>query len=278
MDKLPSIFRVTSNRQVVALLLLITAIAVAAPVLSIATALAFVPTLPLQAFWGILSLAAIIPLLIAPPIALGALSILRLLTITIDRLDNCVCYDPLTGALSRVYLLNQIRERLASGGSFLMVDADHFKSINDTYGHNVGDEALKCLAKVLRDALPPEALVGRLGGEEFGAFLPAVGSDEAGRAAESLCEAMRQSGKVIAGHTINLTISIGVGRHRPENTLEQTMKLADEALYHAKRSGRDRHHISTAGDASEIGAADPIAHSPERRGRRVSMRLAQAHR
>jgi len=278
MDKLLPIFRITSNRQVLTLLVLITAIAVAAPVLSIATALAFVPQLPSHAYWGILSLAAVIPLLIAPPIALGALSILRLLTVTIECLDNCVRYDPLTGALSRVYLLSQTRERLVSGGSFLMIDADHFKSVNDTYGHNVGDEALKCLAKALRTALPPEAVVGRLGGEEFGAFLPKLTSRDAACVAESLCEAMRQSGKIIAGHCINLTISIGVSQHRPENTLEQTMKLADEALYHAKRTGRDRYHISAANDVIEVAATSPIAHNPERRDLRTPMRLAHAHR
>jgi diguanylate cyclase len=244
MDTLVPLFRITSTRQVFALLAIITLISVAVPVLSIATALAVIPGLPAEAYWAILLLAGIIPLLIAPPIAIGALSILRLLTETLNHLDDCVRYDPLTGVLSRVYLLSMVRQRVVNGGSFLMIDADHFKSVNDTYGHDIGDEALKCLANVLKTSLPAEALVGRLGGEEFGAFLPRQTSSEAGAVAESLCAAMRQFGRNIAGHELSLTISVGISQHRPESTLEQTMKSADEALYHAKRSGRDRCHIA----------------------------------
>lgn len=244
MDRLLSCFRLGSGRQVLVLLAAITCISVVAPVLSLATALAFLPKLPTQLYWGVLSLSAIIPLLIAPPIALGSLSILRLLTITIDRLDHYVRHDALTGVLSRVYLLGQTREALTDGGAFLMIDADHFKAVNDTYGHDVGDEALKRLAEVLKRVLPGHALVGRLGGEEFGAFLPDMTEREAGRVADDLCAAMRRSGQVIAGRNIHLTISIGAAQHRSGQTLEQMMKRADDALYHAKRTGRDRWHLA----------------------------------
>lgn len=91
-------------------------------------------------------------MLIAPSIAFAALNVLRLLTNTIDRLDSHVRYDALTGVLSRVCLLGQAQEHHAEGGAFLMIDADHFKSINDTYGHGVGDESLKPLAEVMRSA------------------------------------------------------------------------------------------------------------------------------
>lgn len=248
MDSLLSYLRISSTRQVLILLAAITLIAVAAPVLSIAIALSFLPGLPMQAYWCIISLAAVIPLLIAPPIAIGALSILRLLTLTIERLDSCVRFDPLTNLLARTYLLVQVREQLKDGGSFLMIDADHFKSVNDTYGHAVGDEALKCIGQVLRAALPPAALAGRLGGEEFGVFLPRQTNSEAGCVADTLCRAMRHSGRIIAGHEVNLTISVGVAQHARHQTIEQTMKHADEALYQAKRTGRDRYHISAAND------------------------------
>lgn len=273
MDTLPPIFRITSNRYVWMLVVLITFICVTAPVLSIAAALSFVPGLPPQAYWAILSLAVIIPLLIAPPIAIGALSILRLLTVTIDRLDSCIRYDPLTNVLSRAYLLSQMREHLAGGGSFMMIDADHFKSVNDTYGHDVGDEALKCLAQVIRNALPPEALSGRLGGEEFGVFLPRLTNSEAGCVANTLCEAVRHAGRMIADHEINLTISVGVAQHAGENTIEKTMKLADEALYHAKRTGRDRYHIAAANDLA--GGSDTRSRQGKRRDRRDQVHLAE---
>lgn len=276
MDRLLPFLRVESSGQVFVLLALITLISVAAPVLSVATALAFMPGLPAESYWGILALSAAIPLLIAPPIAVGALSILRLLTITIDRLDNCLRYDSLTGVLSRVYLLSQIRELLTRGGSFLMIDADHFKSVNDTYGHEVGDEALKRLAEVLKTALPPDALVGRLGGEEFGAFLPKLASFEAASVGNGLCEAVRRSGKVIAGRNINLTISIGVAFHRRESTFEQTVKFADEALYHAKRSGRDRCHITAANDITTVAETNAVPYGQEHRSRRAARQLVHA--
>ncbi|MFB9266020.1 GGDEF domain-containing protein [Bradyrhizobium erythrophlei] len=275
MNKLRPFFHLKSSRHVLVMLALITSLSVAAPVLSIATALTFMPKLPGQLYWGVISLSAIIPLLIAPPIALGGLSILRLLTITIDRLDNYVRYDALTGVLSRVYLLGQMREILAKGGSFLMIDADHFKSINDTYGHDVGDEALKCLSEVLKTFAPNHALVGRLGGEEFGVFLPEMTSLEAGRVADNLCAAMRRSGEVIAGHRISLTISIGVAQHRPDSTLEQTLKLADEALYHAKRTGRDRYHVATASAALQAAKTGSIHGGQDRRSRHPATQLAQ---
>lgn len=247
MDRLLPYLRVKSGRHVLLWTLAITFISVAAPVVTLAVPMMGMPRLPASAFWFTLAIAAIIPMLIAPPISLFALSMLRLLTITIERVDDYVRFDTLTGVLSRAYLLGKIRDSLASGGVFLMADADHFKSINDTYGHDVGDEALKKIAHVLHTALGPDALVGRLGGEEFGVFL--VGADEArgAAAASAVCAAMREAGGVISGHDIKLTISIGGAMHKRGDALELTMKNADQALYQAKRSGRDRYYIAGAG-------------------------------
>ncbi|MFC3692876.1 GGDEF domain-containing protein [Chenggangzhangella methanolivorans] len=250
MDRLLPYLRVKSGRHVLLWTGLITLIAVGAPVLSLAVPMAMMPRLPSSAFWGTLAIAAAIPLLIAPPISLFALSMLRLLTMTIERVDDYVRYDPLTGVLSRAYLLGQIRERLAVGGVFLMADADRFKSINHTYGHDIGDEALKAVASALRTALGPDALIGRLGGEEFGVFL--VGADEArgASAAAAVCAAMREAGAVVADHELRLTISVGCATHRFGRSLEETMKLADQALYEAKHGGRDRYCVAGAPDAT----------------------------
>lgn len=246
MDKLIPYLRIKSGRDVLKWTAIITLISVAAPVVALAVPMLGMPRLPASAFWATLAIAAIIPLLIAPPISVFALSMLRLLTMTIERVDNYVRFDTLTGVLSRAYLLGQIRDALQSGGVFLMADADHFKQINDTYGHDVGDEALKKIAGVLRSALGPDALIGRLGGEEFGIFL--IGADEArgAAAASAVCAAMREAGGVVAGHDLRLTISVGGASHRPDQALELTMKNADQALYQAKRSGRDRYYIMGA--------------------------------
>lgn len=250
MERWLSWLRISSGRQVLLGTVIITAIAVSAPVLTFVVVLSFAVDVPPDVYLGILAICAIIPLLIAPPISFFALSVLRLLTVTIDRVDAYVRFDTLTGVLTRAYLLGQMRDQLAKAksGAFLMVDADHFKMINDTYGHDIGDEALKRLAEVLRTTLTVDALVGRLGGEEFGVFLPGADDADAARAANALCEAMRRRGKSIAGHEISLTISVGGASHRGDESIEATMKLADSALYHAKRTGRDRFFIAGATD------------------------------
>ena len=250
MERWLSRLRINSARQVIIGTAAITTLAVAAPVFTLMAVMATWPRIPTATYFGILAIAAVIPLLIAPPISFFALSILRLLTDTIDRVDAYVRFDALTGVLTRAYLLGQMRDQLAThrSGAFLMVDADHFKAINDTYGHDVGDEALKRLADILRTTLTIDALVGRLGGEEFGVFLPGADDAAAATAAYELCEAIRKRGRGIAGHDINLTVSIGGATHRSSETLEGTMKLADAALYHAKRTGRDRFYIAEATD------------------------------
>jgi diguanylate cyclase (GGDEF)-like protein len=204
---------------------------------------------------------SVFPIFITPPIAWFGLSVARLLTQTIDRVDNLIRNDPLTGALTRAYLLGQTREAAARGGAFLMIDADYFKAINDTYGHDVGDAALKRIAELLASALPPDALFGRLGGEEFGVFLPGVTEEEAAFVAESLCDVIRAGGREAGGQVLNMTVSIGGSQYRAGESLDKTIKRADEALYHAKRSGRDRFYISDATDTmpglvlrSKIGA------------------------
>ena len=246
--KIEKVFEIRTMRQVYKLAAIVTAFAVLIPVLTF--------TLPFfhfgQRYLGIFMIAifpaALIPLLITPPLAFIVLNLFRNQTLTIDKVDHYVRYDTLTGVLTRAYLLGKTRDALSGGGAFLMVDADHFKAINDTHGHDVGDEALKKIAEVLRKALTTDALIGRLGGEEFGIFLPGANDTQAVAAAESLCRLMREEGRVIAGKQLDLTVSIGCALHRDENTLENTIKLADSALYHAKRSGRDRYFVAEATD------------------------------
>ena len=188
--------------------------------------------------------AALIPLLIAAPLSLFIASVLRLLTITIERLDGHIRLDALTGVLTRSYFMASLRDASPSGGSFLMLDADKFKAINDTYGHDVGDAALKCLAEVLISSLPKSALIGRLGGEEFGVFLPGQSQAMAAETARMACAVLRERGRIIAGQPVQLTVSIGVCEHHNDRLMEQTIVSADSALYLAKRSGRDRVVVS----------------------------------
>jgi len=156
--------------------------------------------------------------------------------------------DNLTGLYNRGYFLEQIgplceRNLLRNlGTAVLMVDVDHFKRINDEHGHDIGDAALREVAKSLRDSTRPEDLVARYGGEEFIVALPVASSDQAMERAERV-RSLLASRAVRAGRReLRITASVGVscslvGRRRTVNGLIAT---ADLALYEAKRAGRDR--------------------------------------
>lgn len=154
--------------------------------------------------------------------------------------------DELTGALSRRGL-RELGERLLMKPrrnmpylGVLIMDVDHFKRVNDTYGHLVGDDVLKHIAAVMQDRLRDGALLARYGGEEFVVLLPIRQSHEAVIVAERLRQAVELSPAQSTAGLIKVTVSIGVAIHRPELTLEQTLAAADACLYEAKQAGRNR--------------------------------------
>ena len=124
--------------------------------------------------------------------------------------------------------------------SLLAIDADHFKKINDTYGHATGDEVLKHLSKALQDSVRTMDIVARLGGEEFGALLPSTDLEGAVIIAERIRASIAESEIEIDGHVINYTVSIGVSTVDEDVTsIDMLLKLADEALYVSKHQGRN---------------------------------------
>jgi two-component system, cell cycle response regulator len=156
--------------------------------------------------------------------------------------------DALTGLYNRAYLLNQIgvlAERSASQGiglAVLMLDIDHFKQINDRYGHLAGDDVLRQVAAVIRESTRSEDLVARFGGEEFVVVLPVSVPDLAADRAERIRSNLAERTVMAEGIGIRVTASIGLafapaGRSRNEMALIMT---ADEALYRAKADGRNR--------------------------------------
>ncbi|AMV38702.1 diguanylate cyclase [Planctomyces sp. SH-PL62] len=156
--------------------------------------------------------------------------------------------DNLTGLYNRGYFLEQIgplceRNLLRNlGTAVLMVDVDHFKRINDAYGHDVGDAALREVAKSLRDSTRSEDLVARYGGEEFIVALPVSSAEQAMERAERIRGLLATRPVRIGRREFGITASVGVsystvGRRRTVNALIAT---ADLALYQAKRTGRDR--------------------------------------
>jgi diguanylate cyclase (GGDEF)-like protein len=186
-----------------------------------------------------LAVAFFIPLLIAPPIAYIALSIIRLLHETIARVDDHMRHDGLTGALNRSHFLDRVRA-FPSASTLMIIDVDHFKRINDSFGHAAGDEVLRMLAHAVQEVVGTRGLVGRLGGEEFAVFLPQANADIALLEAEAIRLAVSALGMVVEGRRLAITISIGCAMHHPSSPIGTTLKQADALLYEAKQSGRNR--------------------------------------
>ena len=151
--------------------------------------------------------------------------------------------DALTGLLNR-YALNQILEqeieysvRLKKPFSVVLFDLDHFKRINDKYGHLEGDAVLVALSKLVRENIRKRDYIGRWGGEEFLLIMPDTPKDEANLIAERLREQIAENR---LGETENVTASFGVAEYDLEKSLEETLKRVDDALYQAKESGRNQ--------------------------------------
>jgi diguanylate cyclase (GGDEF)-like protein len=121
-----------------------------------------------------------------------------------------------------------------------MIDADHFKDINDQYGHATGDRALRVIADRCRSALRKTDVFGRFGGEEFVVLFVETGLVEAQRVAERLLTKVAEPVSSQDGVVVPVTISAGVVERRSGETLDSILKIADEALYQAKREGRNR--------------------------------------
>lgn len=125
--------------------------------------------------------------------------------------------------------------------SISILDIDHFKNVNDTYGHTTGDEALRSVAACLREQIRHPDTIGRYGGEEFLIVLPNSELKAAGEQAGRLCRTVREMQIDANEHSFNVTISIGVAQYRIGNeNWEQVLNRADKALYKAKDEGRDR--------------------------------------
>ncbi len=154
--------------------------------------------------------------------------------------------DDLTGALSRRGLRELGEQMLAMQASqpnmvaVLMIDVDHFKMVNDRYGHLAGDDVLRHMTNIIKDDLRPDALLARYGGEEFTVLLPVRAGNEALVVAERLRDLIQTHPCNTKVGQIVITVSVGVAHHQPGGTLEDALQRADERLYIAKQTGRNR--------------------------------------
>ncbi|MFM2410733.1 MAG: hypothetical protein RL481_1561 [Pseudomonadota bacterium] len=232
--------RIKTRREVLAFTALITLFAVLIPPAIAAAVFQFWPDYQVPQFiWPWLTIAGLIPLFLTPPIAYAVLELIRVQAEMIGRVDARIMFDTMTGVFNRNHFLDTIRAS-RSNGQMMIVDADHFKAINDTHGHAVGDEALCILANAIQKCVGDDGAVGRLGGEEFGIFMPGKTKAEGHAKAEAVCAAVRAIRPLIAGKPIRLSVSIGCSYHRQTRVIGHSMKEADDRLYRAKAEGRDR--------------------------------------
>ncbi|MCA9778677.1 MAG: diguanylate cyclase, partial [Candidatus Eremiobacteraeota bacterium] len=155
--------------------------------------------------------------------------------------------DSLTGASNRRHFLelsekefDRVR-RYPAPLSALMLDADHFKSINDTYGHDVGDQVLQALSRTILSGLRSTEIFGRLGGEEFAVALPSTGLEGASIVAERLRRSVEELEVPVDGKVVCFTISVGVAEVTDEDaSFAAVLSRADQALYRAKSGGRNK--------------------------------------
>ncbi|NMG67480.1 diguanylate cyclase [Azoarcus indigens] len=172
------------------------------------------------------------------------ITVRKTLEAELNRLANT---DALTGILNRRAFIAQ-GERLSALArrhgrqmALMAVDADRFKSINDTHGHPAGDAVLRALARAVESALRATDLFGRLGGEEFAVLLPETSPEGAAEVGERLLEAVRKCGVPWEGSELRFTVSLGLTiLEADDRNFDSLLQRADQALYRAKRDGRDR--------------------------------------
>ena len=164
----------------------------------------------------------------------------------IARLNRLARVDPLTGALNRRGLelaFPATADDVVATLSAVLLDVDHFKRFNDTYGHATGDLVLRHVAGVCGQAIRTGDAVVRYGGEEFLLLLPQADRAQAARIAERVRAAVA-TGATIADRTLAVTVSLGVAERAPGETRDALIARADAALYRAKQGGRDRVEVA----------------------------------
>lgn len=163
-----------------------------------------------------------------------------------NSLEHQAMHDPLTGILNRRAILDALSRELARarrqhvGLAIGICDIDHFKKINDTYGHPVGDEVLCGLVRTMESNLRQYDLLGRFGGEEFLVLTPGVTENDVITVYQRLVSEAAQNSLATKSGNVSVTISIGVKVLTGEEHMDELLKAADEALYDAKNGGRNR--------------------------------------
>jgi diguanylate cyclase (GGDEF)-like protein len=206
------------------------------------------PTMAPDMRIGALITAAVVPAMVAPLASHFMLTLAFELDTAHTALAETARRDALTGVFNRRYFMEEFdrelsrAERSLNPLTLLLIDADHFKRINDEHGHATGDDVLRHLAQSITGSMRPYDRLARYGGEEFVAVLPGATLDEAYAVAERVRDAVAASPFSLRnGEPLRVTVSVGVSELQPGDRRGTAMfDRADSALYRAKDAGRNR--------------------------------------
>lgn len=175
-----------------------------------------------------------------------------------EKLEELAATDSLTGVANRREFVKRSEEEMSrayrNGTDLCMmvVDFDHFKEVNDEYGHQAGDKVLKAFVKLTSEIMRPSDLLARIGGEEFALLLPETSLSSAAKVAERLRQYIEENSISIGKKHITITISIGLTQYRPKvDTVKKWLHRADELLYEAKDQGRNRVEAEDSKDSGD---------------------------
>lgn len=207
----------------------------------------------------------VIPLLLAPPFFFVLLAKMRQLAIAHTELMTVAATDSLTSLLNRRaftemvdgYLKRVEDSAVRSRGALLAIDVDHFKQVNDRFGHDSGDAALKLIANTIDACVRETDLVGRMGGEEFCVFIPGHSHEQVSVIAERIRAAVSSAPFTPDGRPCQLSVSVGGVVFEEEASFCDLYRSADERLYSAKRNGRNRVELASLNAAAQ---AQPAMH------------------
>ncbi|MEJ8474742.1 GGDEF domain-containing protein [Roseibium algae] len=193
----------------------------------------------------------------------GAFSLALAFEQTVAEHKEAAHRDPLTGTFNRREFSLRIKELLgdANHASFAVVqfDLDHFKAVNDSYGHGAGDEALQMCSDVMQWHLREQDCLARTGGEEFAALLPSIGKAEAFAITERIRKTIANMPLHFAPDEVRLTLSAGIYHGRGDGLDDRTLlKLADNGLYESKRAGRNKVSLVTSMRGEEPTHSGPL--------------------
>jgi diguanylate cyclase len=208
--------------------------------------------------------AILLPVIIGAPLLLSIVVSRRKAVQLQQQLNQAMSVDSLTSTLNSVAFTTLVqdfgkreRRRERPGGTLVVVDADYLKSINERFGHEWGDEALRVIAHAIRSSVRSGDLVGRIGGKEFGVFLPGASLENAKDIAERIRRTVSEVVFEPNGKPLTLTVSGGAAVFQRPVAFDELIKVADMQLDAAKLKGRNRFEYGTVQPSLSASSAEP---------------------